>query len=81
VLLLLLLHPPTAALLPATSDMKVANLLDEEIPQIYALTGRCAPTCSSRQQAAAVGGSIPECNQSSVMAASAAQETMPCNPH
>jgi hypothetical protein len=22
--------------------MKVANLLDEEIPQIYALTGRCA---------------------------------------
>jgi hypothetical protein len=28
------------SLMPLT-DMKVANLLDEEIPQIYATTGRC----------------------------------------
>jgi hypothetical protein len=43
-LLPLLLLPVSSLLLllacVTTVDMKVANLLDEEIPQIYALTGR-----------------------------------------
>jgi splicing factor 3B subunit 3 len=34
------------SLMPLT-DMKVANLLDEEIPQIYALTGRSAAACTT----------------------------------
>jgi hypothetical protein len=49
-MLLLLLLSALRPLLPFNmlpADMKVANLLDEEIPQIYALTGRCVTAHSS----------------------------------